>query len=187
MKPPQLKSNLVTTHKFRFLSSTNNVQTITAQELITMCGNVAATTTSAYSIWGAVKLKRVSVWAPPPSQGSAITTSCVWSAGTSGQNFVNMEVSDTSNSVATPAVIHTSPPKESQASFWQNVGNNADLFNLVAPTGSIIDVTVDMVLADNELPPIDSTVVAATVGDIYFSGLNGWGGTYAPVSLSTLA
>jgi hypothetical protein len=84
-------------------------------------------------------------------------------------------VSDTTNSVATPAVVHSTPPMMSLAAFWQNSLNpNVDVFELVAPDGAIIDVQMDFVMNNNENGAgISTSSTGLTVGYMYYSGLDG--------------
>jgi hypothetical protein len=61
-----------------------------------------------------------------------------------------------------------------------------NLFELVAPSGSIIDVAVDLILSDNEVAPTAYVVAAGITGYMCFLSLDG-AAVYTPVSLSTLA
>jgi hypothetical protein len=76
------------------------------------------------------------------------------------------------------------------ASFWvNNSGTNSDLFTLTAPTGSIIDITLDMIYKDDPtLGPV-IVVATATLGQVYFLALdcvtNTGAPKYPPVSLTT--
>jgi hypothetical protein len=99
-----------------------------------------------------------------------------------------MEVSDTSVSVMKPAHIVAIPPQSSLASFWQSPGiANNQLFNIVAPTGSIIDVHLSLILQDDDNgSAITGTVATAVIGTTYYLAMDNVAThIYTPVSLTT--
>jgi hypothetical protein len=140
------------------------------------------------SIVGSMRLKSVEIWAPPASQGSSSTCSVEWAAT---PNSAFSEVSDTSMSVSNPAYVKARPPRNSRASWWQNVGDLAEqLMFLIAPSGSVIDIVVEYILYDDDsgTNPLLIVVTTATIGQMYYLALDtGVAGThiYPPVSLST--
>jgi hypothetical protein len=99
-------------------------------------------------------------------------------------------VSDTSVSVSTPAHIHAVPPRSSTAGFWGSTSlpNNA-LFTMIAPSGSIIDISLDLILQDEdtvEEAAFTRAIASGTLGNMYYLALdNATGHTYVPVSLTT--
>jgi len=146
-------------------------------------GTVANTTVSAWS--GSVKLNRIAIWTPPASQGSAVTCSVEFNASGVG---VTMEYSDTSVSVAQPAHVNCVPPPNSTAAFWQTPGvQNNQLMTLTAPIGSIIDVSVSLILFDDDQAAQTFAVATATLGNAYFLALDCANAThiYTPVSLTS--
>jgi len=183
-KPPQLSSNVMFNHTYRFTSTSGTATGITATSLLCAAGSIGTVTNTTVSAIGAtVKVNRVSIWTPPASQGSFATCSVEWFGGA---NTNNKEVSDTSNSVATPASIHSRPPAKSLASFWNAIGTNA-LFVLTAPVGSIIDVNLSVIFNDDDsLGTAMTTVATAVVGTIYYLSLDpNATHRYVPVSLTT--
>jgi len=185
MSPPQIRSNIVVTHKYRFTSSSGTATAITSRGLLLACGamcSVPNVTVSA--IAGSVRVNHVSVWSPPASQGAFATCSVEFLGQTASST---QEVSDTSVSVAQPACISTAPPRASLASFWQTPGlADNTMFTLVAPTGSIIDMDLSFILWDNEDAATTRAVTAGTLGTIYYLALdNATGHIYPPVSLNT--
>jgi len=186
--PSQMRANLESSHRFRFVSSNGAATTVSTRDLLQACGCVATTATSASGIFGSVRLKQIELWTPAPSQGASATCSVRWYASNAGI-APNREVSDTSVSTATPAHLRTSPPRGSLTGFWQVDGLNSQLFDLVAPPGTIIDVWVDLILADGPAEPGAAalTVAGATVGALYYFALDGRAsGLYLPVSLTTV-
>jgi hypothetical protein len=184
--PPSLSSNVTLNHTFRFVSASSTVQAITAKSLCLAAGCTGTVTnTTVTSPFASVKLNHISIWSPPSSQGSAVTCSVEWA---SQSNANNREVSDTSVSVATPAHIRSRPPLNSLASFWQAPGiADNQLCNLVAPSGSIIDVNLSLIMQDDDNgSAITRSVATAVIGTIYYLALdNATGHVYTPVSLTT--
>jgi len=190
-KPPQLQSNVTLSHRYRFTSTSGTATPITVASLLLASGTVAATSNLVYSPFFSVKVNKVDIYAPPASQGAASTCSIEWFGGLGSMG--NQEISDTSNSVSTPARVSSRPPRLSQASFWNNAIHNVNLFTLIAPAGSIIDVMLSLIMFDDSEPAGSSNPVhyttgaAATVGDVYFLALDQpTSSIYTPVSLTTI-
>lgn len=185
--PPQFNAAIQFKHRFRFESVTNNTTTITTQNLMSLLVVQSSSTDSTlYSLYSAFRLRKVYVWAP---------------AGAVSVEFVT---TDSANIGARPAVITDSsfgttyfskicavPPRSSAAGTWQNVTSTnttttGTQFQLTAPSGSIIDVVMDIVLQNNDptfavqgaaVPPAQ---VAGTVYQNYLDGLAT--ANYPPVS-----
>jgi hypothetical protein len=177
-----LSANVKVTHTYRFRSTSSSAEVITETNLIGivgMVGTVANTSTSL--IANAVKVHRISVWAPPASQGATATCSINWSSREYAQS---VEVSDTTMSVAEPAHITARPPVGSAADFWLSPGGNT-ILTLIAPVGSIIDVHCTHVLQDTATAGVTYTAAAAALGVMYYPPLDGESDLYLPVSLGT--
>jgi hypothetical protein len=145
-------------------------------------GIIAATLVA--SPFYSVKVNYVEMWAPPASQGASSTVSINWES----PNAPNVEISDTTVSVAVPAHLKCKPPSHSLAAFWQNVGSGT-IFSLVAPVGTIIDVSLSLVMFDEDdgsTTPATSAVATATLGLVYYLSLDpNATHRYAPVALTT--
>jgi hypothetical protein len=127
--------------------------------------------TAVTCLFGTLRIKRVQIWAPPLTSGTN-EVEILW--GVQGQANMNpVRVTDVSVSTAFPAYISTSPPPNSVASFWQNVGVNQDMFKISCPTASYIDVTLELTLWNNEGSGFNTTVALATLGDMYYMSLDG--------------
>jgi hypothetical protein len=184
--PPQLKTNIELKHQYRFLSSSGASTTITDSLLLTAAGVSASTAILGNPVFRCVKVNRIEIWAPPASQGAAVTCSIFYPA--TATNPMPREVSDTSVSVATPAHVVSVPPPNSLPSFWQS-GTGALMFTLVAPPGSIIDVWLSLVLNDGSAVPTSAVLVGATVGAMYYCSLDSAtraGSIYQPISLASV-
>lgn len=171
------------THTFRYISATGSQTTIYSGDLITAVGNIAVLTTSLYAIAATVKLRSIRIWTPPASQGSTATCSVNWFGGPQSPNTA---ISDTTMSVTVPAKISTRPPPKSLASFWVTEATSTDLFDITAPSGSVIDVSLSFIFTDSIVgTSINSTVVGKSIGQIYYAGLDGTfsSSTFKPVSL----
>jgi len=152
--------------------------------VIQSCGVVAATAILGYSFTASFRMNRIELWAPVASQGSAATVSVLWYSPTT--NASELEVSDTSMSTAMPAHLVAAPPVRSLASFWQT-DLTTPLAYLTVPVGGVIDVYLDLVLEDGAttIQPSPLVLVGAIPGSTYYEPLDGRGGVFVPISLST--
>lgn len=186
--PPQLKTNVVIRHTFRFLARTGATSSgITASQILGICGNICdVANTAVVSIAGSAKVHSVSVWSPVAAQGAGATCSVEWrDAGGANAFASEMESSDTSISVSQPAHIRTTPPKESGAAFWFGASANI-LFVLTAPVASIVDVDLSFILNDSGSAGVPATVATGALGVNYWLALDGTTNHfYQPVSLTT--
>lgn len=180
--PPQIKSNVELRHRYRFTSTSGTATSIIPNSILCAAGTICTIgNTSVTSIFGAVKLNRIEIWSPPATQGSTVTCSVDF---VGNANSPNREYSDTSISVATPAHVNCSPPPQSLASFWQT-GSTA-LCTITAPTGSIIDVVLSLILQDDDITVATSGVATGVLGTVYYLSLDSNSThRYVPVSLTT--
>jgi hypothetical protein len=184
-QPPQIESNIRLTHTYRFLASSSFNGAITPTQVIGALGTMGTATNSLVTAFGeSFKICRLEMWSPPASQGTASTISVDW---VGSQNSPNREFSDTTVSVATPAHVVCRPPPSSLAAFWQKVSSTT-IMNIVAPSGTILDLVVSLILTDDETAVSTYTVSTATVGLVYYLALDhaaAGTGVLAPVSLVT--
>ncbi len=186
LAPQQFRANPEVTRRYRFVSTSGTARPIQVRYLTGAAGVVADTATTGQPIFQSVRIQQIEIWAPPASQGSAITCSVLWEQSTQSQP---REVSDTSNSVSQPAHVLTSPPPGSLAGFWSPRSATTTLCTLVAPAGSIIDVWLSLVMGDGVQTSTPQTLVGATVGGVYYGGLDSQtaaSAIYQPVSLTIL-
>jgi len=182
-RPPSISSNVTLSHRYRFTSTSGTATALTPQSIALAAGSMCTVSnTTVQCLFSSVRLKRLTLWAPPSAQGSFVTCSVEWI----GFNQANtVEVSDTSNSVATPAYISTSPPPATLAKFWQLSSVTTNLCTVVAPTGTIIDAEVDLIIGDDEAGT-SIGVSAGTLGNLYYLSLDpNATHHYVPVSLTT--
>jgi hypothetical protein len=174
-------------HKFRFLASAAiaNVD-ISTLNVLGVAGGLGTAALTLTLFNKSFKIKKVEMWAPPPSQGSTATVSLEWLG--SGVNSPNRETSDTSMSTAYPAHLITRPPPQSLASFWTtvNAGSATNIMRLNCPAGTVIDLSLQLIENDQELANVTVTVVTVVSGNIYYLYLDGvTTHLLTPVSLNT--
>lgn len=185
--PGQLRANLEVKHQFRFTSTSGSSTPIYDSYLLTAAGVSATTAILGNPLFQSVKVNQIEIWTPPASQGAAVTCSVLFP---SANNSPAREVSDTSVSVSQPSHVKVSPPPNSLCSFWQNGSSPSSLFTLTAPSGSIIDVWLSLVMKDGPggFAANTAVLVSATVGTVYYCSLDSntsAGSIYRPVSLAT--
>jgi hypothetical protein len=162
------------------------VTPVTDKTLLCACGVSASTAILGNAINECVRVKRIEIWTPPASQGASATCTVTFPQALQSQA---REYTDTTVSTAIPAHVVCTPPSHSLCSFWQNGSLNTPLFYLSAPPGSIIDVWVSTVLNDPFGTLQTATLVAASVGGIYYCSLDSTtkaGSIYTAVGLSSV-
>jgi hypothetical protein len=183
--PPQMESNLRLNHKFRFQASTAESNfAITDSTIIGALGGICTVANSTVTVLAqSFRIKSLEMWAPPASQGSAATVSVEWFGF---NNSPNIEHTDTTLSVAKNAHVKSAPPSSSLAAFWQK-GTGSTLFVLNFGANTIIDLVVEIMVADQETALETVAVTSATLGHIYFLALDQQAGSHilVPVSLNT--
>jgi hypothetical protein len=183
MNPPQLNTNVRVSHKYRFTATAAQNGAITDSQLLGVCGGLCTVVNSVVTLMAeSAKIRKVEVWSAPSAQGSNSTCSVDW---VGYQNSPNIEESDTTLSVAKNAHVVCSPPKSSLAAFWQKATGTA-LFTLVCPANSIVDITLDYILSDQEATLTSVAVATGVLGHIYYLALDGTTThNLVPVSLNT--
>jgi hypothetical protein len=181
---PQIQTNFVKSHRFRFLaSSAVTAFGITNTDIGGASGVVGSAALTVSMVNQSFRLKRIDIWAPTSASATGAITSVEW-LGTA--NSPNKEVSDISVNVSQPAFLSTKPPPLSLASFWQLVSSSNVLFVLTCPGGSVIDVTLDLIENDSGTAINDITVVTESSGVLYYLALDGvTNHKLVPVSLNT--
>lgn len=182
--PPQLKTNVQLTHTFRFQCTANGTYNITPDTLLLAAGSVCSVTnTTVVSLMGSCKVNYVEMWVPPASQGQLSTISLEWLGLT--PNEPSIEQSDSSVSVAYPAYLRVRPPVRSLGCFWQTTNGN-DIFQLIVPSGTLIDVNLSLVMFDQDLARASASVATGVVGETYFLALDGPSSNkLTPIALNT--
>jgi len=187
--PQQLQASVQIDKVIRFSATAAlSAAPVTATDLLNMMC-VATSTTAAYRLPQAVRLRKIEAWAPPASTGASVTLSLEdQSVGSGGFVAPSRIVEDVTMGISRPAHIVWTPRVDSLLSKWlDDSGNLTTLFVLTGPSGSTFDVHLSFVLQDGETPTAVGTLVAATLGQLYFRSLNSTGGNnIPPVSYTTI-
>jgi hypothetical protein len=185
MAPPQLNTNIVVSHKFRFKCSTAGSYVITSPNVLGAIGTTGLNSAQCAAIADSFRVRSIAMWAPPPSQGTTATVAVEWV----GQAYGNsLEFSDTTVSTAQPAYLRSTPPVSSLASFWQNPngGSTGNLLTVTAPVSTLIDLVVDFILIDTAAAGYYFATASASDGIISYLALDGYASNkITPVGLNS--
>lgn len=170
-------------HKYRFTSTSGTATALTPTSILLAAGSVGTVTnTTVVSLATSVRISNITIWTPPASQGATATCAIDWIGSA---NAPNREVSDTTVSVSVPARVSSAPPPNSLASFWQT-SSASTLCVLTAPTGSVIDVQMTLILSDTDQVQGTVGVATAVIGALYYMSLDpNATHRFVPVSLVT--
>jgi hypothetical protein len=167
--PPQLQRyNISHSTVLRFTASSAVALTITSQNLLDAI-LVAATATTGFELFEAVRIRHVEVWASP-LLGSSVVTQVIFNGTTERGDWKIHE--DTSMGVQ-PAHVKAKPSPRCLASLFQDNSPAANLFSLVCPAGSVIDVALTFNGTFAVGNAVQNALVAATAGATYLRGLDG--------------
>lgn len=180
-KPPARQSNIMVTHKFRFVCASSATLEVTPNALLSAAGLVATAATVAYPIGMSMKIRRVSVWSPPPSQGTSAYAAIQWYGHNAG--IPTSQISDTTMSVSQPAYVTSKPPQGTRAYQWLTE-DSSYVFQVKVETGSVVDVDLSFYLSDVVGSGLARTTSGMTIGQNYYAGLTGVGSSAAPVGLN---
>lgn len=185
--PPRLDCAPANHTIYRFYSHSATGSNCNVGDLSAVIGVLASSSTNAYLIASAFRIKSLTVWPAAIAAGSAVsTTSVVWLQGVSG--LVKDDVFDGSvpAGVTVTRARRYTPPKGSLCSFWisSSVAAGNSLFTLLSPEGSIVDLEMEWVLSNglSQFPFITTTGMSA--GILYYGGLDNplaSGANYTPL------
>ena len=151
--PPQFQMQPTFHRRMRFVNegSSDTSATVTSLDILGALGCISLGGTDGRTISSAFRVKKIEVWATPKSDSDGAWQSAYieWKNSTSFSK--STRVMDASNSNARPLHISTSPPKLSVCDLWVH-GPTVELFSLKVPTGAIVDVIVDFLIADRNEP-----------------------------------
>jgi hypothetical protein len=192
-QPPQLKPEIRLSKIFRYQRTgvaSGAAVPITAGDLLNIYV-VALTATTTARLFRSVRLQKVEAWCPPTALGAAAQNQIsIVGDGLGPENVA----SDIAMGVR-PGHVVWRPPKKSQIELWFQSGeaeaNAVFEINQSAPQGTIIDVTVEFIMADSFDGAVAGPVpAAATAGLVYVVPLDGNIGAgaslYTPVDYATL-
>jgi hypothetical protein len=163
--------------RFRFTSEATGAHVgipITRGMLLNLV-TMATTTTNQFRLFGAVRLKKIQMWAVPVSSSATqVTASIEWI----GVNSPSVVHADTSMGNARPLHVTAKPPPNSSNRWWSIYNQNEaeNLCKLTFPASTIIDVTLEMRVQDDEgaMAGQNGTGAASTIGVVYVNYLDGF-------------
>jgi hypothetical protein len=192
--PPQIQPTIKVGHRFRFVinGAGGSSQVFTIQDICDLLC-VATAATVAYRLFDAVKLKKIEAWAANSAGNASNTLELEW-IKTLVIGGPGLSVTDTAMGLANIAHICSRPPMGSRASEWLSTaslaaGSDIDLFRLVVPQGSIVDVEIEGCFYDTDIPVLVTGAVAgATTGKTYCRALDSAAGTalFVPIGFDTI-
>lgn len=182
--PPQLRSNPVLRHTFRYAASAAFNVTVTNNGMLGALGGIGTTTNSTITnFFGSFKIHKFRIWGA--STGALVSSVSITFFSGVGSAPTNMEFSDSSTSSAEPPYLQCAPPKGSQASFW-NGSSASILFTIVSSTPCILDMDVSAIFADGAGGNTTGGLTTVSVGNEYWLAPDGSStNKLVPVSLNT--
>jgi hypothetical protein len=155
--PPQVEATVRVMHTFRYKAAAAQSAIITTKALTNALAVCYTANTATRGLFYAVKIHRVSVWAPCSAIAAATDVSLRWSGGVLGEDVL---LSDTSLNISQPARVSSSPPPRTTAAMWSNNDSDTYLFTLGVPAGAVIDVSLCLAVANSST----TVVTAITTG-----------------------
>lgn len=171
---------------FRYLAASNSL-VLTVNDLLDIMF-FAADATTAYRFFSAIRLKRVSFWTPAETSGSPFPFMFTWQDNNPGpfQGIPMLPINDVSTDQARGAHHAFIPPPQTMAAAWLTIGDTdtTSIFNVTyAPSGTIMDLEIEYVLAPNTVtgPVVTArAITGATQGNLYTSMLPSTTSNWAP-------
>lgn len=186
-QPPAFRAVPIWQYKRRFVA-TGAVSGNCLISSILGSAFVATTAILGNSLLDSVRIKSVRCWAPVQTQGQSVTivlTPIGIDASNNCFNDLPSSITDTSVSFDRPAYVSIQPSVDTPIGAWHTSTTiSTNLFNLVAPLGTVVDITFEGVL-NFASPPLGFTqaIVGGTAGTIYCRSLIA---NLVPVGVNTI-
>jgi len=157
---------------------------------------MATGATSGARLFSAVRVDRIVMWCA----GNISTTDSTALLGLQlsiewmGSQFArDQKIQDEALGVRN-GFLNSTPPPDSMASWWIVAGSATDsvnaignTFRLGGPDGCIADIHLSYTMIDDESAiTVVRTIGGATAGRLYYSPLDGAGGTWTPRGVNTI-
>jgi len=180
--PPKLDLTVFSSHTFRFLSTSPQVDSIVATTDLFNMLLVATSTTTTDRLISGLRIKHIRLWAGPTfTTGNQSPSELVlnWTQPNTGSDIGYkpslMNVNSMSNAI--PGYLELLPVKGASNSTWQSVfpspattGSTLGAsFVLTCPSGSILDIAVTIAIPNGTqaVRPSGITSTSLTLGQIY--------------------
>jgi len=171
--------------RLRFVTNTTVGQAITYQNLLDTL-LMAATTTTGFDMFEAVKVRSVEAWCDQTA-GNAATIQVIFDGVSVGSVGDQRMHTDTSMGIQ-PAHVKCRPSSKSLASLFQLSSNNT-AFYIGCPSGTVVDVELTFVQSTTlTAVATQNVLVGAVPGAPYWRGLDGLATAttkFTPVVIST--
>jgi len=171
--PTLVRMQAVVTRKIQYLCQTANStnQQVTVNQLAQMLpGFMAITTVLGGFLTNQFRVRKISLWSPPPAIGSNTANSLKYADtfnATAGIAAPSQMEGDFSMEPDRPAKCSLTPEPGSVYDWYQNTGSGNNFFVFTAPIGSIFEFTYQHYIDDSGSITTGPTIVAATPGVIY--------------------
>lgn len=133
---------------------------------------VAQTAVLGNSIHRAIRIKKVRIWTPITTQGTAVTVRLTPNSVDAGNNsFTDIPeaIADTSISIDRPAFVSFKPKENHPSGSWHlSTTVNTNLFEIIANIGSVMDIDYESILNfSGPLLGFTQVLAAAVPGTLY--------------------
>ncbi len=171
---PQWEAQVIRSFHIRYRATALSTVSFDGAELAAMCGVVATAATTSVQLSTAVRVKKIEMWGPVATAGTAVETRIDWQTSSTTLNLFSpgSTVSDSSISFDRPAYVCAKPPVESSSSKWQSSASTVTVCTIACPPGTILDFHLNFVINDNEAPVAGPALSGAVLGTIYHPVVN---------------
>jgi len=155
----------------------NQVVTVTQLGKLLVSFMALTATTSAFMA-NQFRVRKISMWSPPPNIGSLTMVSLKYSDTNTvtGQTGPNEFFGDSSMEPDRPAYCWISPPKGTPFDYFYTVTGAPNYFVLTAPIGSVLEFVYEQYLDNSGTVTAGPTLIAASAGVIYNASVTLSGG-----------
>jgi len=181
------------TRRIRYLTAAlvSGVGITNGNILTTWC--MATSATVGYSVIAAARIRKVEMAYVNVSAASPQTLIIEGAPQSGAGNPYVGSASDlhtvTALGVTEPAVVSWKPRKDSAAGVWlsNNSASVYTLFNLSAPANTLVELTVDIMMIDDEPALLGPALSGAVLGTVYTLSLDhSSGGKIVPIGLNAI-
>jgi len=168
-----ITAQVLVRRKIQYLCGTANStnQQVTVAQLGQMLpGFMAITTVLGGFLTNQFRIRKISLWSPPPVQGSNTANSLKFGDtfnATSGLTGPSQMSADCSLEPDRPAYCSITPQKGQVYDFFQTITSGNVYFVFTAPIGSFMEFSFEHYIDDSGSISTGPTIVAATPGVIY--------------------
>jgi len=180
--PPQRLVGRKVNGCMRYYMNAAQTDTITGKNLLNWVA-MAATTTTSYRMFSAIKIKSFELWGSTTistSSGVGVIEPSLtfeWYGVSSANSFNNSSKYESTSEPDRPAHLLMRPPKGSSQSMWISSGGMFDTTDTIiaisGPIGAVIEYRFQACMSEDDTVFGAEAPVAATVGRVYYDYLDG--------------